>query len=66
MPPERDHFAAYSFVDRIVEFESGRHGRGTFAIPAALDAIPPKPKNAATSARMKKAMAQLSMTASGS
>jgi 3-hydroxymyristoyl/3-hydroxydecanoyl-(acyl carrier protein) dehydratase len=41
MPPERDHFAAYSFVDRIVEFESGRHGRGTFAIPAALDAFSP-------------------------
>jgi 3-hydroxymyristoyl/3-hydroxydecanoyl-(acyl carrier protein) dehydratase len=41
MPPERDHFAAYSFVDRIVEFESGRHGRATFAIPAALDAFSP-------------------------
>ena len=39
MPPERDHFAAYSFVDRIVEFESGRHGRGSFAIPATLDAF---------------------------
>jgi 3-hydroxymyristoyl/3-hydroxydecanoyl-(acyl carrier protein) dehydratase len=41
MPLERDHFAAYSFVDRIVEFESGRHGRGTFAIPAALEAFSP-------------------------
>ena len=41
MALERDHFAAYSFVDRIVEFESGRHGRGSFAIPAALDAFSP-------------------------
>ena len=36
----------------------------TFAMPAALDAMPLKPKNAATSARMKKPIAQLSMTAS--
>jgi 3-hydroxymyristoyl/3-hydroxydecanoyl-(acyl carrier protein) dehydratase len=39
MQPASDHFAAYSFVDRIVEFESGRHARGTFAIPAALPAF---------------------------
>ena len=39
MHPNRDHFAAYSFVDRIVEFESGRHGRGSFAIPPTLDAF---------------------------
>lgn len=35
------HFAAYSFVDRIVEFEPGRHARGTFAIPAALREFSP-------------------------
>ena len=35
------HFAAYSFVDRIDEFESGRHGRGAFAIPADLAAFSP-------------------------
>jgi 3-hydroxymyristoyl/3-hydroxydecanoyl-(acyl carrier protein) dehydratase len=34
------HFAAYSFVDRIVEFDSGRHARGTFAIPASIDRFP--------------------------
>ena len=36
----------------------------TLAMPAALEAMPPKPKNAATSARMKKPMAQLNMTTS--
>ena len=35
-----DHFAAYSFVDRIVEFERGSRARGVFAIPAAIDAFP--------------------------
>jgi len=30
-------------------------------MPAALEAMPPKPKKAATSARMKKPIAQLSM-----
>ncbi|HKU86945.1 MAG TPA: hypothetical protein VJV77_11475 [Casimicrobiaceae bacterium] len=35
------HFAAYSFVDRIDEFESGHHGRGTFAIPADIAAFSP-------------------------
>ena len=34
------HFAAYSFVDRIVEFDPGRHARGAFAIPAGIDAFP--------------------------
>jgi len=34
------HFAAYSFVDRITEFDAGRRARGTFAIPARLDAFP--------------------------
>ena len=32
-----DHFAAYSFVDRIDEFVPGTRARGHFAIPAALD-----------------------------
>ena len=39
MQQATDHFAAYSFVDRIVEFEPGRHARGTFAIPASLAAF---------------------------
>jgi 3-hydroxymyristoyl/3-hydroxydecanoyl-(acyl carrier protein) dehydratase len=30
------HFAAYSFVDRITEFESGRHAKAVFYIPSAL------------------------------
>ena len=34
------HFAAYSFVDRIVEFVPGRHARGMFAIPASVGAFP--------------------------
>jgi 3-hydroxymyristoyl/3-hydroxydecanoyl-(acyl carrier protein) dehydratase len=34
------HFAAYSFVDRIVAFDPSRHARGTFAIPATIDAFP--------------------------
>jgi 3-hydroxymyristoyl/3-hydroxydecanoyl-(acyl carrier protein) dehydratase len=34
------HFAAYSFVDRIVDFAPGRHAHGTFAIPATIDAFP--------------------------
>ena len=32
-----DHFAAYSFVDRIDEFVSGARAKGVFAIPTALD-----------------------------
>src|SRR6185295_8378961 len=35
-----DHFAAYSFVDRIVELERGKRARGTFAIPPGIDAFP--------------------------
>lgn len=35
------HFAAYSFVDRIVGFESGRHAFGTFAIPGRLREFSP-------------------------
>ena len=34
------HFAAYSFVDRIVEFDAGRRARGTFAIPVHVPAFP--------------------------
>jgi 3-hydroxymyristoyl/3-hydroxydecanoyl-(acyl carrier protein) dehydratase len=34
------HFAAYSFVDRIVEFVPGQRARGTFAIPANIDRFP--------------------------
>ena len=34
------HFAAYTFVDRIVEFVPGRHARGTFAIPATITSFP--------------------------
>ena len=30
------HFAAYSFVDRIVDFQSGRRARGVFEIPPSL------------------------------
>jgi 3-hydroxymyristoyl/3-hydroxydecanoyl-(acyl carrier protein) dehydratase len=33
-----DHFAAYSFVDRITEIEPGRRARGQFAVP---DDVPP-------------------------
>jgi 3-hydroxymyristoyl/3-hydroxydecanoyl-(acyl carrier protein) dehydratase len=36
-----DHFAAYSFVDRIVEFVPGKRARGSFAIPPGIDAFPP-------------------------
>lgn len=35
-----DHFAAYSFVDRIVEFVPGKRARGTFAVPAGIGAFP--------------------------
>ena len=34
------HFAAYSFVDRITQFDAGMRARGTFAIPAQIDAFP--------------------------
>jgi 3-hydroxymyristoyl/3-hydroxydecanoyl-(acyl carrier protein) dehydratase len=32
----RDHFAAFSFVDRIADWTPGRSARGAFAIPADL------------------------------
>jgi len=34
------HFAAFSFVDRIVEFVPGKSARGTFHVPAALAVFP--------------------------
>jgi 3-hydroxymyristoyl/3-hydroxydecanoyl-(acyl carrier protein) dehydratase len=34
------HFAAYSFVDRIVGFDPSRHARGTFAIPSTIATFP--------------------------
>jgi 3-hydroxymyristoyl/3-hydroxydecanoyl-(acyl carrier protein) dehydratase len=36
-----DHFAAFSFVDRITELVPGKRARGTFAIPKDIDAFPP-------------------------
>ncbi len=36
-----DHFAAFSFVDRIVEYEAGRRARGRYAVPADIAAFPP-------------------------
>ena len=35
-----DHFAAFSFVDRITAFEPGVRARGIFAVPADLPAFP--------------------------
>ena len=35
-----DHFAAFSFVDRIRDFDPGVRGRGSFAIPAAVASFP--------------------------
>ena len=35
-----DHFAAFSFVDRITAFEPGVRARGTFAVPRDLVAFP--------------------------
>ena len=32
-----EHFAAFSFVDRIIDLVPGKSARGVFAIPAALD-----------------------------
>ena len=34
------HFAAYSFVDRITEFDAGKRARGAFAIPSHVAAFP--------------------------
>jgi 3-hydroxymyristoyl/3-hydroxydecanoyl-(acyl carrier protein) dehydratase len=35
-----DHFSAFSFIDHISVFEPGVRARGTFAIPADIDAFP--------------------------
>jgi 3-hydroxymyristoyl/3-hydroxydecanoyl-(acyl carrier protein) dehydratase len=35
-----DHFAAFSFVDRITELEPGVRARGTFAVPETLTRFP--------------------------
>ena len=35
-----DHFAAFSFVDRITALEPGVRARGMFAVPGDLDAFP--------------------------
>jgi len=35
-----DHFAAFSFVDRITEYEPGRRARGRYFIPADIAAFP--------------------------
>ncbi|MEP6997266.1 MAG: hypothetical protein ABI900_06430 [Betaproteobacteria bacterium] len=36
-----DHFAAFSFVDRITEFTPGVHARGWFAVPPQIAEFPP-------------------------
>jgi len=35
-----DHFAAFSFVDRITDYEPGRRARGRYAIPPGIAAFP--------------------------
>jgi 3-hydroxymyristoyl/3-hydroxydecanoyl-(acyl carrier protein) dehydratase len=35
-----DHFAAFSFVDRITEFASGTHARGWYAVPRDIAEFP--------------------------
>ena len=35
-----DHFAAFSFVDRITEHEPGRRARGRYAVPAHIATFP--------------------------
>jgi hypothetical protein len=35
-----DHFAAFSFVDRITEFVPARSARGVFHVPATIPAFP--------------------------
>ena len=36
-----DHFAAFSFVDRIADLVPGTRARGAFAIPATIASFPP-------------------------
>jgi len=35
-----NHFAAFSFVDRITEYEPGRRARGSYTVPADIPAFP--------------------------
>ena len=35
-----DHFAAFSFVDRITHFESGQRARAVFAVPPVIASFP--------------------------
>ena len=35
-----DHFAAFSFVDRITEYEPGRRARGRYVVPRDIAAFP--------------------------
>ena len=35
-----DHFAAFSFVDRITEFKPGRRACGSYVVPAGIAAFP--------------------------
>ena len=35
-----DHFAAFSFVDRITEFVPGTRAKARFAVPAGLASFP--------------------------
>ncbi len=35
-----EHFAAFSFVDRITEHEPGKRAQGAFAVPATVTAFP--------------------------
>ncbi len=39
-----DHFAAFSFVDRITEHEPGRRARGRYAVPAGVAGVPVLPR----------------------
>lgn len=39
--PGADHFAAFSFVDRIADLVPGKRARGVFAIPADVGRFPP-------------------------
>ena len=36
-----EHFAAFSFVDRITQLDAGKRARGVFAIPARIGEFPP-------------------------
>ena len=40
MTDSADHFAAFSFVDRITDFVAGKSARGTFHVPATIAAFP--------------------------